>query len=162
MPVCAALVRIGTLCRDQGHRVVVDLAMDLQGGIESGEAGAHPGDVLRRGAGVHHDAVALGREEIHDQVVDHAAGFVQHAGIQRLARHGQPGHVVGQQAAQVVAGAGSGEVQRAHVGNVEHAGVAPHGVVFLDLRAVMDGHLPTGEIDHLRAGGEVGCVERSA
>ncbi len=72
------------------------------------------------------------------------------------------GHVVGQQMAQVGAGIGAGEIQRAHVGNIEHAGVGAHGVVFLDLRAVVDGHLPAGEIDHLGAGGEVGIVEGSA
>jgi hypothetical protein len=79
-----------------------------------------------------------------------------------LPGYGELGHVVGQQVAQVVAGAGADEVQRAHVRNVEHAGIAPHGVVFLDLGTVMDGHFPAGEIDHLGAGGEMGIVERGA
>jgi hypothetical protein len=41
------------------------------------------------------------------------------------------------------------------VRNVEHAGVAAYGVVFLDLRAVVKRHLPAAEIDHLGAASAV-------
>ena len=147
---------------DDRHGVAAATAAHFQLGIEMGQHAAHPGHILFRGAGIDHDAVTLGAEVIHDQVVDHAAALVEHAGIQRLAWHGQLGHVVGQQVPQVVAGTGADKVQRAHVRNVEHAGIAAHGMVFLDLGTVMDGHFPAGEIDHLGAGGEMGVVERSA
>jgi hypothetical protein len=158
----AAFVRRRALGGDDGHGIAAAAAAHFQPGVEMGQHATHPDHVLVRGAGIDHDAVALGAEVIHDQVVDHAAGLVEHAGIQRLAGHGELGHVVGQQVAQVVARLRPGEVERAHVRDVEHAGVAAHDMVFLDLRAVVDGHFPAGEIDHLGAGGEMGVVERGA
>src|SRR5690606_1573670 len=44
-------------------------------------------------------------------------------------------------------------------GDVEHARVAPDHVVLLDLRAVVDRHVPAGEIDHARACSEVGGMK---
>jgi len=46
------------------------------------------------------------------------------------------------------------------VGDVEQAASGTHGVVFLDLRAVVDRHVPAAEIDHLGAEFAVGGVER--
>ena len=44
-------------------------------------------------------------------------------------------------------------------GDVEHAGVAAHGVVFLDLGAVVDRHVPAAEVDHAGAEGAVDGIE---
>ncbi len=70
--------------------------------------------------------------------------------------------VVGQQAAQVVAHAIAAQVDHAHVRDVEHAGVAAHGVVLLDLRAVVDGHVPAAEVDGAGPGRDVGIEKRCA
>ena len=43
--------------------------------------------------------------------------------------------------------------------HVEHAGVAAHLVVLVDLRAVVDRHVPAAEVDHLGAERAVGRVE---
>src|SRR3546814_5533248 len=40
-----------------------------------------------------------------------------------------------------------------------HAGIAAHLVVLLDLRTVVERHVPAAEVDHLRAEGAVGVVE---
>ena len=37
--------------------------------------------------------------------------------------------------------------------------VATHRMMLLDLRAVVDRHVPAGEVDHACAGGDVGGVE---
>jgi len=46
------------------------------------------------------------------------------------------------------------------VGDVEHAGIAAHGVVFLDLGAVMQGHGPAAEVHHAGAGFQVFLIQR--
>src|SRR3546814_5635830 len=46
-----------------------------------------------------------------------------------------------------------------YVRDVEHAGIAAHLVVLLDLRTVVERHVPAAEVDHLRAEGAVGVVE---
>ena len=46
------------------------------------------------------------------------------------------------------------------MGYVEHAGVGAHGFVFGDLRTIMDGQLPAGKIDQLRACILMGLVKR--
>ena len=81
-----------------------------------------------------------------------AVGLEQ-ARIQRLARDMQLVDVVGEHVAQEVARAGALEVDDAHVRDVEHAGVAAHRVVLVDLRAVVHRHVPAAEVDHARAGG---------
>jgi hypothetical protein len=121
---------------------------------------ADPGDVLLGGAGVDDQAEPVFAEEVDDQVVDHAAFRIQHAGIQGLAGCLQLVDVVGQQAAQEGAGVGAVQVDHAHVGDVEHAGVRPHGIVFFDLRTVVDGHVPAAKVDHLGAGCAVYGIER--
>ena len=81
--------------------------------------------------------------------------------------HGQLVDVVGERVAQKIARSPIRvlicvlicvpwlEIDREHVRDVEHARVAAHRVVLLDLRAVADRHVPAAEIDHLCAGGAV-------
>src|SRR5262245_528566 len=44
-----------------------------------------------------------------------------------------------------------GKLQPPHVGDVEEACRAPHGVMLGDNRTVLDGHLPAGKIHHASA-----------
>ena len=46
---------------------------------------------------------------------------------------------------------GAADIDHAHVRHIEDAGVAPHRMVLLDLRAVVDGHVPAAEVDHAGA-----------
>ena len=109
---------------------------------------------------VHHDAEMVGCKEVDDEVVDHAAVGIEHAAVERFARHGELGHVIGQQGAQVAGGVGPGQVEGEHVRDVEHAGVGAHGVVLFNLRAVVHRHVPAGKIDHAGAGGNMRGVQR--
>ena len=151
------LPRIGTLHRD--HR---EVEARLHGDFKAARVRAQPLDILVARAGVHDHPVVVVVEVVDDQVVDDAAVFAQHAGVERLAGHGQPGDVVGQQAAQEVAHARAPQVDDAHVRDVEHACVATHAVVFLDLGAVVDRHVPAAEVDDARRGCDVRFVERSS
>jgi hypothetical protein len=70
--------------------------------------------------------------------------------------------VVGEQTPQKLVHARATQVDHAHMRDVEHAGVPAHGVVLLDLGAVVDRHVPAAEIHHARARGNVGRIERRA
>jgi hypothetical protein len=51
-----------------------------------------------------------------------------------------------------VAHAAALDIDRQHVRGVEQARIAPHRVMLLDLRAVVERHLPAREINPLRLG----------
>ena len=63
------------------------------------------------------------------------------------------------QLAQELAHARAAQVDHRHVRDVEHAGVVADQVVFVDLRAVVDRHVPAAEVDHLGAERAMGVVE---
>ncbi len=130
--------------------------------LESARVLAQPGDVLVARACVHDHPVPVVVKVIDDQVVDDPAVLEQHAGVERLAGLGELCDVVGEHPAQEVADPRTAQVHDTHVGHVEHARVATHAVVLLDLRAVIDRHVPATEVDHARAAGDVRFVERSA
>ncbi|MNL90118.1 hypothetical protein D3C87_2209180 [compost metagenome] len=48
-------------------------------------------------------------------------------------------------------GLAAGNVDDRHVRDIEDPAVAAHLMVLLDLRAVMQWHVPTAKVDHLRA-----------
>ena len=129
-----------------------------QGDVKRSGLRLHPGQILVAGGGVHHHAVAPGGQ-VDDQVVDHAAGRVEHAGVQGLAQRCQLGDIVGDQATQVGLGIRSGQVDHGHVGNVEHAGVRADDFMFLELGTVMNGHVPATERHHFGASGKMQGVE---
>ena len=54
--------------------------------------------------------------------------------------------IVGQQPLQQRPHSRALEIDDTHVGDVEHAGCAPHGVVLADLRAVLHRHVPPAEV----------------
>jgi hypothetical protein len=119
-----------------------------------------PRDVLGGGAGVDHQAEPVLAEEVADEVVDDTALLVEHAGVERLSRNLELRDVVGEGGLQESACARALHFHHLHVGDVEESRVAPHRVVLLDLRAVVDRHVPAAEIDHARAGCAVDLVER--
>jgi hypothetical protein len=121
-----------------------------------------PRDVLVPRACVDDQAEGRFRQEVDDEVVDDAARLVQHAAVQRLAGNLELGDVVGEQIAQELARAAPRKIDDAHVRDIEHAGVAPHDVMLLDLGTVIDGHVPAAEVDHTGIGGDVGFVKRGA
>ena len=49
----------------------------------------------------------------------------------------------------------------AHVAHVEYADALAHGAMFLEHARVLDGHVPSGEIDHLCSHPPVHGMERS-
>ena len=80
-------------------------------------------------------------EPVDEEVVDHAARLVEHAGVLRAADLDLR-DVVGHQALEEGDGTGALDLDLAHVGYVEDAG-------------------PAGEGDHLRPGFDMQVIERS-
>ena len=117
-----------------------------------------PRHVLVAGGGVGHDPVLALAEQVDDQVIDHPALLVEHARVQGLARLLELVDRIGEQPAQEVAGLRTGQVDDRHVADVEHPRRAPHVVVLLDLRPVIERHVPAAEIHHLRAQRAVGEI----
>ncbi len=126
--------------------------------LESGGAGPDPGQILVARARVDHGAVPARVEEIDDQIVDDAGVFPEHAAVERLARLREPCHVVRQQQAQKFAHPRTAQVDHAHVRDIEHARRASHRQVLFDLRPVIDGHVPTTEVNDARTAREVQIV----
>ncbi|MNT05034.1 hypothetical protein D3C72_1396360 [compost metagenome] len=118
-----------------------------------------PGQVLVACGGVHHQAEIVFSKEVNDQVVDYAAGRVQHAGVQRFARLGELGDIVRQQVTQEFTGTGTAQINNGHMGDVEHTGILTHGVVLIDLGAIMQRHHPAMKIYHARTARHVLVVQ---
>ena len=131
-----------------------------------GDPVAQPRDVLVRRSRVDDEPEEIVAEEIDDEVVEHRAVGLEQARIERLAGHLQLVDVVGEHVAQERARALAFDVDDAHVRDVEHARVAAHRAVLVDLGAVVDRHVPAAEIHHARAGravhGVEGCLFRHA
>ena len=84
---------------------------------------------------------------INDEIVNHAAFAVEHAGVERAASGFELVDVIGEQQLQKIARGPALEVGHHHVRNVEHAGIAAHLMVLLNLRTVVQRHIPAAEID---------------
>ncbi len=112
---------------------------------------AYPLEVFVASACIHHQAKAILGQEIHDEIVDDPACLIQHAGIEGFAGLPQLADVIRQQALQKRADASAVKIDHTHVRNIEHAGGAAHRVMLGNLRAVLDGHVPTAEVDQAGA-----------
>ena len=128
--------------------------------LESPGVALQPGCIFLARARIHDDPEPCIGHVVDDKVVNHAAGFIEHATVERFAGVFELGNVVRKQIAEVVARACPDDIGDQHVRNVEHPGVATHSVVLVDLRAVVDGHIPAAEVDHARTGGHVRVVQR--
>ena len=149
-----AFTRIGSLHRD--HRQFGTFG---DAHIECGGLLADPRQILVSGRRVDDKAEKIFGQKIDDEIVDHAALRVEHAGVERLAALLQLVHRVGDQMTQKLPGARAAQVDHGHVRHIEHAGVAANLMMLVDLRAVADRHVPPAEVDHLGAERAVGVVE---
>jgi len=141
---------------DRQHRQLRAL---VQLHVVAGEPSLHPGHVLITGGGIDHQAIT-GLDAIDDHVVDHPAVLVEHRAVQGATRSVEALDIIGQQMAQPSLGLAAGDIDHGHVRDIEHTAVTSYLMVLLDLRTVMQWHIPTAKIDHLRAKGEVQVIER--
>ena len=118
-----------------------------------------PRQILHPGRRVHHQAKMRLGKKVHDEIVNHTGVLVEHARVQRLARHLQLVHAVGEQMTQKLARARPVQIDHRHVRHVKHARIAAHGMMLFNLRAVMHRHVPAAEVHHVGAQCTMGGVE---
>lgn len=123
-----------------------------------GEVAGEPGDIFVDLRGIDHEEILVGRVVIGDEVVDHAAIFIEHDRVLAFANR-ESCEVVGEQAVELIERAGAADEHLAHVRNVEDANLLADRLVLIDDRAVLDGHVPSGEGHHPGAEGEMGGFE---
>ena len=123
--------------------------------IETGAMLPHPGQILVPRGRIDHRTESPGPEKVDDQVIDDPARVVQHAGVECTTRRFQLGNVIGQQILQIPQRAGTLEIDNRHVRDIKHTGIATDGMMLIDLRPVMQRHVPATEIDNARIGGDV-------
>lgn len=122
--------------------------------------GLHPGEVLVDHRGVDDEEEVVRAGAVGDEVVDDAAALVEHQGVMAVA-WGEGEEVVGEEGIEPPGGGFATDDELAHVGDVEDPAVVADGVVFLEDRLVLDGHVPAGEGDEAGAEGEVGAFQRA-
>ena len=87
---------------------------------------------------------------VHQNIVHEPAVLVEKPGVVRLSQlqlgDGIGGDVVGEKR-----GFGTADFDLAHVADIEDAHRGAHRIVFVDDAGILDGHIPSTEIDHLRA-----------
>ena len=99
-----------------------------------------------------HAGRAVGRIRIagDERIVEHDRSAVGIARDQRIpdAAHLDAGYPSGEQRLQPLDRLGAAHREPPHVRDVEQAGRLPSGKMLLDDRCVLNGHQPTGEVDH--------------
>ena len=118
----------------------------------------HPVEVLFTGRGIH-DKTPAAVPTIDDKVIENAAILVEQCRVLGAARRLKPCYVVRQQLAQPRRGVLALHVDNRHVRDIKNAGRPPHRMVFLELRPVVQRHLPTMKVDELRVACSVLFVE---
>ena len=100
-----------------------------------------------------------GGEAVDEQVVDERALRRQQAGVLRLP-HGKLRCVVGRDALDGGERVLAGDLDLAHVADVEQPGAGAHRGMLVRQAAVLDRHVPAAERNHPGSGGAVASVER--
>ena len=100
----------------------------------------------------------IGREAIHEQVVDERAGRRHQAGVLRLT-DGEPAGVVRRNALHGRQRVLAGDLDLAHVADVEDPGAGADGGVLVGQAAVFDRHFKAAEWNQSCSKAFVHCVE---
>jgi hypothetical protein len=118
--------------------------------------------VLLSVGGVDDQQVLVLVEAVQVGVVDRPARRRGHHGVLRLANL-EAGGVVGEHVLEERQGVGPAQGEASHVRDVEETRPPTRRQVLADdARWILDGHLPAGELDQLRAGRRVAREERRA
>src|SRR2546425_771007 len=109
---------------------------------------------------VAHEQEPVGREARHDDVVEDRAVFAQEMRVPRFTR--QRGHIVRAEAIEERVCLRPIDENLAHVTHVEQADRAAHGEMLVHDPGILEGHLPSAELDHARPRPAVPFEQRGA
>ena len=113
--------------------------------------------LLIRGVDADEDMVV--GDLVDQDVVNESAVIVEQAGVLRLTLL-EARDIVGGEEVGAADGFGSQDFDLAHVADIEQADGFPYGVVLVDEAGVLDGHVPSAEVDHFGAEGAMYGIER--
>ncbi len=122
--------------------------------VESARLRTKPLQVADVVGGVGDGEETLRLDAVGEEVIQHAPVLAAEHAVLRPT-HGDLGDVVGEQSLQQRLGVGAGGLDLAHVRDVEDPALPAHRKVLLAHAGVLHGHLPTREVNELRAGGDV-------
>ena len=148
-------MRAGSLERDEGELESPIFDLDVGAGML-----AEPPQVLLPVGGVDDDEETLAAA-IHDEVVDDPACLVTDEVVLRLSMP-KGREVIGHEALQKLEAGVAGDAKTSHVRDIEQAGDLAHREVLVADGGVLLRHLPSAEVDHPSAQGDVAFVERRA
>ena len=109
----------------------------------------HPRDILGNHGGVDDEEGFVFGNTVCDEVVDHAAVFIEHQGVLTLAG-GELGKVIREDGVEPRDVVFSADEDLSHVGNIEGSYFFPDGGVLSEDGGVLDGHGPAAEGDEFR------------
>ena len=151
------LPRRGTLHGNQG---VAGAAVDSDRITNPLDVLANPGEVLRDVRRVHDEQEVIGGQAVHEQVVDERPVRHHEARVLRLA-DAQPGRVVARDPLNRCERVGAGDLDLAHVADVEQPRARSHGQVLVGDAGVLHRHVPAGKRHHPGAERDVPSVQSS-
>src|SRR6185312_5324370 len=100
-------------------------------------------------------------QKINDEIVYYAPPGVKHATVKGLTGLRQLVYVISEYPPQKKTCSFALDIHRQHMRHIEHARVTPHLLMLVELRTIMQGHLPPAEIDHLGLHVVVSLIKRS-
>src|SRR5580700_1282903 len=108
--------------------------------------------------GVDAQKVVVAGDFMDQHVVHEAAMLVEQSGVLDLARLEAAGGVGGDEIGELKR-LRAGDVDLAHVADIEDSDALADSEVLLDQRGILDGHVPTAEVHHFGASGAMDGVE---
>ena len=131
-----------------GHRIA-----------DPGDLARNPVEVLDDVRGVHDQHEVLVGQPVGQHIVDERALRGRERRVVRLA-DGEPGRVVARDVLDGLERVAAGNLDLAHVADVEEARARPHRLMLEDDAGVFDGHVPAAVLDHAGAERPMARVER--
>ena len=109
----------------------------------------NPVKVLINIGRIHNQQKTLRRQPAHRQVIEEPASVITQCTVLELV-HLQGTDVIQRQILHCRFSPGAGNLDLAHVADIEESGVRPHALVLLNDPRVGEGHLPATKLDHAR------------
>ena len=143
----------------QGDQRVARTRVDRSGVPDALDILRNPVEVLDDVRGIDHQHEVIVCQPVGQHIVDERPGGGCQRGILGLVGR-QPRGVVGGDVLDSLQRVRTGNLDFAHVRDVEQSRTRANGHVLIDDAGVFDGHVPAGEVDHARAERAMSRVQR--
>ena len=96
------------------------------------------------------------------QIINDPACCIEECAVERLTGLNETADIVGDQPLQERPAAGTFNIDDRHVGNIEHPDISTYRLMFDNLGAVMEWHVPATKRHHTCSRGNMGVIKRGA